>query len=123
MVLSLEQNTVMWYYRNGTLQNGEWVYSINACKEEVFEKFPNDNIVEANLIPHIRRIVDRFVATGSVEKGKSVGRPPVDQEIVEYLRQRMEQSSKKIFRKLSLQTDVPLSTCQKIVRKNLNFYP
>jgi hypothetical protein len=30
----------------------------------------------------------------------------------------MEQISKK-----SLQADVPLSTCQKIVRKNLNFYP
>jgi hypothetical protein len=41
---------------------------IDACKEAFFAKFPNDNIVEANLIPHIRRIVDRFVATGSVEK-------------------------------------------------------
>jgi hypothetical protein len=84
MVLTarLEQNTfiVMSYYRNGTLQNGEWVYFINACKEEFFAKFPNDNIVEANLSPHTRRIVDRFVATGSVEKGKSVGRPPVNEE-------------------------------------------
>jgi hypothetical protein len=34
----------------------------------------------------------------------------------------MEQISKKSLRKLSLQADVPLSTCQKIVRKNLNFY-
>jgi hypothetical protein len=69
MVLSLEQNTfiVMSYYCNGTLQNGEWVYSINACKEEFFGKFSNDNIVEANLIPHIGRILDRFVATESVE--------------------------------------------------------
>jgi hypothetical protein len=96
MVLSLEQNTfiVMSYYRNGTLQNGEWVYSINAWKEEFFAKFPNCNIVEANLIAHIRRIVNRFVATGSVEKGKSVGRPPVNEEIVEDLRQRIEQSPK-----------------------------
>jgi hypothetical protein len=30
----------------------------------------NDNIVEGNLIAHIRRTVDRFVASGSVEKGK-----------------------------------------------------
>jgi hypothetical protein len=36
-------------------------------------------------IPHIRRIVDRFVAT--VEKGKSVGRTPVNEEIVEDLLQ------------------------------------
>jgi hypothetical protein len=35
--------------------------------------------------------VDRFVA--SVEKGKSVGRAPVNEEIVEDLLQLMEQSS------------------------------
>jgi hypothetical protein len=35
----------------------------------------------------------------------------------------MEQSSKKSLRKLSVQADVPLFTCQKIVIKNLNFYP
>jgi hypothetical protein len=51
--------------------------------------------------------VDRFVAT--VEKGKkSVGRAPVNEEIVEDLLQRMEQSSKKSLRKLSFQADVPL---------------
>jgi hypothetical protein len=32
---------------------------------------------------NIKGIVDRFVATGSVEKGKSRGRPPVNEEIVE----------------------------------------
>jgi hypothetical protein len=36
--------------------------------------------------------VDRFVAT--VEKGKSLGRAPVNEEIVEDLLQRMKQSSK-----------------------------
>jgi hypothetical protein len=44
--------------------------------------------------------VDSFVATGSVEKGKSMGRPPVNEEIVEDLRQRMEQSPKKSLGKL-----------------------
>jgi hypothetical protein len=50
------------------------------------------------------------VATGSVEKGKNVGRPPVNEEIPEDLRPQIEQSSKK-----SLQADIPFSTCQKIV--------
>jgi hypothetical protein len=31
--------------------------------------------------------VDRFVATGSVEKGKSEGRPPVNEEMIEDFRQ------------------------------------
>jgi hypothetical protein len=69
--------------------------------------------------------VDRFVATRSIEKGKTVGRPPVNDEIVEDLRQRMEQNSKKNplgsyhFRLMYL----PLSTCQKIVRKNTRWHP
>jgi hypothetical protein len=49
--------------------------------------------------------VDKFVAI-CVEQGKSVGRTPVNEEIVEDLLQRMEQSSKKSLRKLSLQADV-----------------
>jgi hypothetical protein len=98
------------YYRSGTIHNGEWVYSTNACKEEFFGKFPNDDIVEANLIPHIRSIVNRFVATGSVEKGKSVGRPPVNEEIVEDLRQRMNKAQKNPSGSYNF-------TCQKTVRK------
>jgi hypothetical protein len=46
------------------------VYSIKACKEEFFAKFPIGNIVEANFIAHIRKTVNRFVAPGRVEKGK-----------------------------------------------------
>jgi hypothetical protein len=60
--------------------------------------------------------VDRFV--GTVEKGKSVGIAPVNEEIVEDLLQRMEQSSKKSLRKLSLHAYRTVRT----VRKNLNFY-
>jgi hypothetical protein len=55
----------------------------------------------------------------TVEKGKNVGRTPVNEEIVEDLLQRMEQSSKK---NPSGSYHFRLSTCQKIVRKNLNFY-
>jgi hypothetical protein len=62
------------------------------------------------------------VATRNVEKGKSVGRSPVNEKNVEYLCQRMEQSSEKSLRKLSLLYSL-LPTCQKFVRKNLNFYP
>jgi hypothetical protein len=47
------------------------------------------------------------VAIRNVEKGKSVGRSPVNEKNVEYLCQRMEQSSEKSLRKLSLQADVP----------------
>jgi hypothetical protein len=60
----------------------------------------------------------RFVAT--VEKGKSVGRAPVNEEIVEDLLQRMEQSLKKSLRKLSLQADVPLEKPELLFTQNHN---
>jgi hypothetical protein len=45
----------------------------------------------------------------TIEKCKSVGRAPVNEEIIEDLLQRMEQSSKKCLRKLLLQADIPTS--------------
>jgi ASC-1-like (ASCH) protein len=70
--------------------------------------------VEANLI--CLWIVDRFVATRSIEKGKTVGRPPVNDEIVEDLRQRMEQNSKKIPQEVITLDHFPLF--RKLLEKN-----
>ena len=43
MGYSLEQNTfiIMSYYRNGVLnEDGDWVYSVDACKDEYLVKYP-----------------------------------------------------------------------------------
>jgi hypothetical protein len=42
MVFTLEQNKfiIMSYYRNGIKRDGEWTYSVQACKEE-FIAFDN----------------------------------------------------------------------------------
>jgi hypothetical protein len=42
MVFTLEQNkfTIMSYYRNGIKRDGEWTYSVQACKEEFFSQLP-----------------------------------------------------------------------------------
>ncbi|KAJ3661413.1 hypothetical protein Zmor_005808 [Zophobas morio] len=126
MGYTLEQNTfiVMSYYRNGTLNaDGEWVYSVQACKDEYLAKFPELNIEEQSLMTHIKRIVDRFNSTGNVSQGKSPGRPPVSEEVVEDLRERMEQSPKKSLSKLSLQSGVPYTTCQKVLKRTLHMHP
>ena len=47
---------------------------------------------------HIKIIVDRFNGTENASKGKSPGRPPVSEKVVEDLRERMEQSPKKMFK-------------------------
>jgi hypothetical protein len=43
MVFTLEQNNFlrMSYYRNGVKRDGEWTYSIQACKEEILAKSPS----------------------------------------------------------------------------------
>src|SRR5699024_2578615 len=117
MVYSLEQDTfiVMSYYRNGTLVNGTWTYSLQACKNEYLVRFPDIQIQEASLMKHIRDVIDRFVRTGSVSKGKSPGRPSVSDETVADLRERVEQNPRISLPKLSLQSGVPMTTCHTIV--------
>jgi hypothetical protein len=71
MVFTFEQNKflVMSYYRNGVKRNGEWPYSVQACKEEFLANYLDQNALEKSLAAHIHRIVNCFVTTGNVEKG------------------------------------------------------
>jgi hypothetical protein len=108
MVFTLEQNKfiIMSYYRNGIKRDGEWTYSVQACKEEFLANYPDQNILEKSLAAHIHRIVDRFVATGSVEKGKSSGRPKVMEDVVENIRDTLEEDPRTSLTRLALQTGV-----------------
>ncbi|KAJ3652145.1 hypothetical protein Zmor_018136 [Zophobas morio] len=67
MGYSLEQNPfiIMSYYRDGVLNEDEdWVYSVDACKDEYLVKY-SVVIEEESLKTHIRRIVARFNDTGA----------------------------------------------------------
>jgi hypothetical protein len=85
--------------------------------------FPGLDIEEQSLMAHIRRIVDRFEATGNVSKGKLPRRSQIREEVVEDLRQRKEQTPKKSLSKSSAQFGVQPSTCQKIVKQRLHMKP
>jgi hypothetical protein len=124
MVYSVEQNTfiVVSYFRNGRFVNGEWTYSLSDCKNEFRAKYP-DNIQDDSLLTHIGRIVNRFLTTGTVSKGKSSGRPPVSDEIVEDLRERVEETPQISVARLSQQSGVPRSTCHKIIKNRLQLHP
>jgi hypothetical protein len=39
----------MSYYRNGIKRDGEWTYSVQACKEEFLANYPDQNILEKSL--------------------------------------------------------------------------
>ena len=53
-------------------------------------KFPHDNFAETSLIQYIRRIVNRFVTKGGVNKRKSLLGLNVSNEVVA-LKERFEQ--------------------------------
>jgi hypothetical protein len=59
----------MSYYRKGVKRNGEWTYSVQACKEEFLANYLDQNVLEKSLAVQIHRIVNRFVTTGNVENG------------------------------------------------------
>jgi hypothetical protein len=54
MVFTLEQNKfiIMSYYRNGIKRDGEWTYSVQACKEEFLANYPDQNILEVPCSSH-----------------------------------------------------------------------
>jgi hypothetical protein len=117
MIFTLEQNKfiIMSYYRNGVKRDGDWTYSVQACKEEFLANYPDQNVLEKFLAAYTHRIVNHFVTTGGVEK--------VIEEVVENILDHLEESPRTSLTKLSLQTGVPRSTCHKIVKKNLHLHP
>jgi ribosomal protein S25 len=68
------------------------------------------------LLTHIGRIVNRFLTTGTVNKGKSSGQTAVSDKIVEDLRQRVEETPQISVSRLSQQSGVPPSICHKIIK-------
>ena len=89
---SVEQDTfvVMPCYRNGIFLNKECVYSVTGCKQQYLAKYRDLIIQETSLEAHMRDVFNRFIRTGSVNKGKSHRRPSVPEEVVNDLR-RLEQ--------------------------------
>jgi hypothetical protein len=83
VVYSLEQDTfiIKSYYRNGVInEDGQWIHSVQACKDEYLATYLSVDIEGQFLMAPIRRIVDRFGATGNVSKRKSPGRPQFREE-------------------------------------------
>jgi hypothetical protein len=51
-------------------------------------KYPNIEIQETSLVAHIRNVIDKFIRTGRLNKGKPIGIPSIYEKVVKDLRQR-----------------------------------
>jgi hypothetical protein len=85
----------MSYYRNGVKRDGEWTYSDQVCKKEILANCPDQNVLEKSLA-----IFNCFVTTGSVEKGKLSDRPKVIEDVVENIRDHLEEHPRTSIAKL-----------------------
>jgi hypothetical protein len=122
--MEFEQNKFILeaYFRNGIDNDGVWAYSVEPCLNQLRTRFPDYHCDDHCLRQKIRRTLERFQETGSVVKSKSSGRPAVAQDIVEDIRERIEDNRNISLRRLTLQSNVPLSTCHKVVKKNLKMH-
>ena len=89
VVYSAEQDTfiVMSCYRNRIFLNEEWVFSVTVCKQGFLAKYHDLITQETSLESQIRDEINRFVPTGSINKGTSRGRPAVSEEVLRRLEQ------------------------------------
>lgn len=71
----------------------------------------------------IKKWYDKFNESGSVGDRPRPGRPKVNDNIIEEVRQAYERSPCKSVRKASSELDIPKSTMHKILRKRLFLYP
>ncbi|KAI4461097.1 hypothetical protein MML48_5g00013775 [Holotrichia oblita] len=108
MPLTLDQEKFLLeaYFRSGERDpNGQWKYSTRSCINDLTTEFPDIDLDYESLSRHVLRTVERFRNTGSVAKGKSSGRRTVlNEEVVEDIRVRLDQSPRKPLRQLAQQT-------------------
>jgi hypothetical protein len=113
------------YFRNGEKQeNGDWTYFITPCVEEFQARYPNRMDIDYQQIYQcIKIIVPNFRESGSIIKKKS-GRPFVRiPEVVQNVRQIVEQHPSTSIRRLRQQVNLSYGTCHKILKKDINLFP
>lgn len=112
------------YFRNGQrLPNGEWNYSMEMCREEFRQAFPED-LINKNFSRDVLRIINNFRTTGSVKKQWGGGRSLVrTQNAVDNARNAIREQPTISVRRLAQQLDVSYGSCRNILKRNLHMHP
>jgi hypothetical protein len=98
----------------------QWFILLDRTRSLLFFTFEMEGDC---LLTHIGRIVNRFLTIGTISKGKSSGRPPVSDEIVEDLKEIVEKTLQISIAPLSQQSGVPGNICYKIIKNRLQLHP
>jgi hypothetical protein len=84
MAFTVEQNKfiIISYYRNGVKRD----IQRSSLQRRIFSQLPGPKCFRKVPRSYIHGIVNHFVPTGSLETGKSSGRPKVIEDVVENIR-------------------------------------
>lgn len=112
------------YFRSGRRVEGVWQYSIQESFEEFRQEFPNLVLPYNTFRCSLKHCIELFRETGSVLRKEGSGRPKKrTEEVIENVRQIMEDAPRTSLRRLSQQVQLVPSTCQKILKKDIHLYP
>jgi hypothetical protein len=109
----------------------QWFILLNRTRSLLFFTFEMEGLVMGNYlfvkmnsskISEQQQIVNRFLTLRTISKGKSLGRPPVSDEILEDLKEMVEKTLQISIACLSQQSGVPRSTCHKIIKNRLQLH-
>ena len=113
MVFTLGEDifVVIAYYRNGIYAEGVgWQYSVNQTYHQFEANFPECVTTLLIFSQHCFRVVERYLSTGNLLRGKSPGRSSITtNEVIEDVTVRMGRTPRKSIRKLSFQTGLILA--------------
>ncbi|RZC34005.1 HTH Tnp Tc3 2 domain containing protein [Asbolus verrucosus] len=99
------------YFRNGHLVDGVWQYSIQAGFVEFSQQFAD-------------ACIELFHKTGLVDRKKSSGHPKKStDQVIENMRQIIEEVPRTSLRRLSQQVKLSPATYRTILKKDIHFYP
>ncbi|KAH0815108.1 hypothetical protein GEV33_007683 [Tenebrio molitor] len=86
-------------------ENFEYHDIRQSAYEQFVETYPEEQIEYPNFAQHCERIVERFISTGNVGKGKSTGRPTVATPDVQNVEEIVEEHPHISIRRLSQQIE------------------
>jgi hypothetical protein len=123
MVFTLEQRIFVLecYFRNGRKDNGVWIYLFEETFAEFQEVFPMA-VEYKKFLDSTRRIVSNFRQNGSVKRKEGSGRPKVrSEEVINNVRQIVQEQPKISVRHLGLQLNIPSTTTHRILKQSRDF--
>lgn len=126
MVFTIQHKSFMVesYFRNGSKIDGQWQYSLQDCLEEFRNEFPNF-IFDYDSFRHtVTHSVMVFRETGSVKQKEGAGRAKKrTEELVNNVREIINNAPRTSVRALSQQVGVSIGTCHTILKKDLHLFP